>query len=117
MIELKTGVRVVGMSPQIAFAMQVAEGAWADTLEKFNVSPPQPPCVVTEIFALDGHARTSSHYLGNAFDNRTKTLPTTTAKRWFAAEVRRRLGVDYDVFLEGLGTVNEHLHVQYRPKG
>ncbi len=117
MIELKTGVRVTAMSPQIGLAIQVASVAWLETWEKAPwTENPQVPLVVTSI--NDGiHSRTSLHHIGHACDIRTKTLPSATAKRWFAAEVRRRLGVDYDVFLEGLGTPNEHLHVQYRPKG
>jgi hypothetical protein len=32
-------------------------------------------------------------------------------------EVKGSLGIHFDVVLEGIGTPNEHLHVEYDPKG
>lgn len=116
-MELKPGVRLDNMSPQIGLAVQVAWWAWWDTTVEYSISVNGkcPSFVVTSI--NDGkHSRTSLHHVGHACDLRTKTLPTVKAKRWFAAEVRRRLGSDFDVFLEDLGKPNEHLHLQYRPK-
>ena len=117
MIELKPGVRVTAMSPQIGLAVQVAAGAWGDAYwdHADRIPPTLPPLTVTSINDST-HSRTSLHYIGHACDIRTKTLPSATAKRWFAAEVRRRLGADYDVILEKLGQTNEHLHVEYQPK-
>ena len=119
MLELKPGVRVTAMSPQIALAIQVAVGAWQDYWLKHQEQHfwdgKYGPLVVTSI--NDGtHSRTSLHHVGHACDIRTKTLPSATAKRWFAAEVRRRLGVDYDVILEKLGQPQEHVHIEMQPK-
>jgi len=117
MIELKPGVRVTAMSPQIGLAIQVAASAWTGAWDE--IEPENIRCIGMVVTSINDslHARTSLHYIGHACDIRTKTLPTATAKRWFAAEVRRRLGVDFDVVLEGLGTHNEHLHVEHQPKG
>ncbi len=119
MIELKTGVRVTAMSPQIGLAIQVAEGAWEDTWLRDSTPITDDSFTALVVTSInDGiHSRTSLHRIGHACDIRTKTLPSATAKRWFAAEVRRRQGVDFDVVLEGLGTDNEHLHIEYQPKG
>lgn len=116
MLELKPGVRLDNMSPQIGLAIQVAVEAWKATLGlELGESRNTVPLVITSIND-NKHSRTSLHHIGHACDIRTKTLPTATAKRWFAAEVRRRLGAEFDVILEKLGTPNEHLHIEYQPK-
>ena len=62
----------------------------------------------------DGRHKTGSlHYRDRALDFRTKTV---AAPHTLAAVVRKRLGPAYDVILEGEGTANEHLHVEYDPK-
>jgi hypothetical protein len=61
------------------------------------------------------HMKGSKHYLDWALDFRTKTL-TLTQKRALADTVKKRLGHEYDVILEGLGTANEHLHCEYDPQ-
>ncbi len=131
MLELKSGVRLDNLCPQIVLALQVASGAWRDAwidhdfkqsradmpTRKRGAAPVTyyHPLVVTSI--NDGkHSRTSLHHIGHAVDLRTKSLPSAVAKRWFVAEVRRRVGVEFDVILEGLGTTNEHCHLEYQPK-
>lgn len=61
------------------------------------------------------HARGSKHYTDEALDFRTKHL-TTNAKHAWSAELKRRLGRDFDVILEDEGGPNEHLHVEYDSK-
>ncbi len=115
MIELKAGVRLDNLSPQIVLALMIADGVWEDQWDDLVGDPLRVALVVTSI--NDGkHSRTSLHNIGHACDLRTKTLASNAAKRWFAAEVKRRVGVEFDVILEKLGTVNEHLHVEYQPK-
>ena len=117
MIELKPGVRLTALSPQIGVVLLIANGAWEDTLDEWGDGFTAPPLVVTS--CNDGaHSRTSLHYRGSAVDLRTKSLPTNTGKRWFVSELRRRLGsTDFDVILEHLGGVQEHCHLEYQPKG
>ena len=56
------------------------------------------------------HSRTSLHYVGYAFDARTKTL-TDDEKYAVVKDLKERLTTDYDVVLE-----SDHIHVEYQPK-
>ena len=60
------------------------------------------------------HKAGSLHYRDRALDFRTKTLAPADKRRLVAA-VKKRLGPAYDVILEGEGTANEHLHVEWDP--
>lgn len=105
-MRLKRGVKLHKLSPQMALATQVVASVFAD----FGV-----PCVMTS--ANDSqHSPNSKHYEGNAGDYRTK-YQELNGKEWaLAAEVKDRLGPDFDVVMEAIGTDNEHLHVEYDPK-
>lgn len=62
------------------------------------------------------HGYGSFHYQGDAVDIRTKNLPDEPTK----VEVRNLLNQslpDFDVVLEGLATDNEHIHIEWHPKG
>jgi len=61
------------------------------------------------------HRPGSKHYVDAALDFRTKHL-TRDDKHKLVAAVKARLGRSYDVILEGEGTVNEHLHVEFDGK-
>lgn len=110
MLMLKPGVRLKGVQPPIAIAINVVHSLW---VREFG----DPiPCVVTSL--TDGkHKDNSLHYIGLAVDFRTKNIARGNAcLEDFAAEIRNALGGDFDVILEGVGTPNEHLHVEYDPK-
>lgn len=62
------------------------------------------------------HMTGSRHYTFEAVDFRTKHLPREVLTP-FRTRVKKRLGRDFDVILESVGKVNEHLHVEYDPKG
>ena len=83
-------------------------------MDLFGMSP-------TVTSANDGtHMPTSRHYDNMALDLRTHDLPSQEIKDRFLQEMKSRLGADYIVIFEGLGTPNEHLHCQYgtnRPGG
>lgn len=57
----------------------------------------------------------SKHYTDEALDVRSKTL-THTKKTAFMAEIRRRLGENYQVILEHEHLVNEHFHIEWDPR-
>src|SRR3990167_7003542 len=100
LLKIKTGVIV---SRQVIIAAGVINAA--QTLD-FPVD-----IVITS--GRDGtHKPGSLHYRDRALDFRTKTLATAD-KRRFVTAVKKRLGSDYDVILEGEGTANEHLHVEW----
>lgn len=61
------------------------------------------------------HMANSLHYRDRALDFRTHHL-ADAAKHAFIALLKTKLGPDYDVILEGLGTPNEHGHAEYDPK-
>lgn len=107
MIRLKTGVRIGGLRPEVLLAISVAEAVWA----KHGAAE----LVITS--ALDGkHMRGSEHYAGMAVDLRTHNLGTPDVRKAACDELRERLGLDYDVVLEGLNTASEHLHCEFDPK-
>ena len=62
------------------------------------------------------HMVGSKHYTGEALDVRTKNFPSKRSKQDFIAAVLLRLGPGYEMFLEDVGGVNEHAHVQWDPK-
>lgn len=81
--------------------------------EVFKMQDPPPlngaGAIITS--GIDGkHMQNSLHYSGRAFDFRTKLLHFEVVKL-IVAELKERLGKDYDVILEG-----DHLHVEWDPK-
>lgn len=65
----------------------------------------------------------SLHETGNAMDIRSREWQTID-QRAFAAELRDRLGEDFDVVVEGPAALDQryqdrppHIHVEYDPKG
>lgn len=100
MIRLVNRARVFGLTPYALFALLVAERAYA----KFGFD-----CEVT--CGPNGtHMRGSKHYVGNAFDLRTKHIPEQILPS-IVKELTEALGEDYDVLLEAT-----HLHVEFDPK-
>lgn len=121
---IKPGVDPRGIKPEILLALQVVEGVFLD--EGMFISPSFPEyldmherLVVTSI--CDGkHSAKSYHRFGYAVDIRSKHIHTDTMKRSIAKECRRRLNGNgptklYDFVLEGLGSSNEHYHMEFDP--
>lgn len=110
-LELKPGVRLHGLIPEMTVAVQIVRDFW-DELGADK-------CVITA--CIDGtHAGLpcpSGHYTGRALDFRTHSLPQSVAPHFPAVieELKRRLGVDFFVLLENMGKDDEHLHVEFRP--
>lgn len=103
MLQIKPGVRVHGLKPEILLALQIA----TEIYQKHGFD-----CVLTS--AIDGkHSRGSRHYTGSAIDLRTRHLPDPGT---IADEIKTALGADYDVVLEGMGTPNQHIHIEFDPK-
>ena len=102
MIYLKQGVKLARLTPQILLAVAVADQVYS----QFDT-----PLVITS--ANDGrHMYGSYHYQGKAIDCRTRNLPSReTDAIAIAAELRGRLGPDYDIVVE-----RDHIHIEYDPK-
>lgn len=94
------------MQPEILLAVIIAMGAF----ETAGVRE----MMVTSI--CDGtHMKGSLHYAGMAVDIRTKG--TGMSQRLYDA-VRKALPANlYDVLLENKDQDNEHIHIEYQPKG
>ncbi len=109
MLRLKDdSVSLLGVSPQIVFALQVADGAMREV---------GADCIVTSVSEpWARHSRTSLHYTGDAVDIRTKHLPGSEVKRQVEQRIATALGIDFDVILEDLGGRNEHIHIEWQPK-
>ena len=110
MLLFKEGVDIRGIAPEIVLAMLVTSEVFAAIADV--------PAVVT--CGREGkHSTGSRHYIGHAFDFRTKNILNLSIKQRVVDEIRNRLAplADFDVFLEDLGQANEHGHVQFKPKG
>ncbi len=105
MIRLKPGVRLRGIRAEMVMGHTIVASVFDDHGQD---------CVVTS--ANDSkHGRNSLHFSGSALDYRTHHLeePVRTV---IVRQLKDVLGVDFDVLLEGVGTPNEHIHVEYQPE-
>lgn len=99
-MKLKQGASLAGVVWQMFYAAIIAEGIF----KKYGATE----LIITA--GTDGtHSENSLHYEGRALDLRTWDVSDVTA---VAAELRRKLGKNYDVVIE-----KTHLHVEYDPKG
>lgn len=117
MLKIKPGVSLKNLTPQMTLAARIIEGVYTQY---------DTECWITS--GNDGiHMEGSKHYRGEALDFRTKNIgkswytPEDTRERKLALveDIKLALGGqmrEFDVLLEGLGTDNEHLHVEYDPK-
>lgn len=104
MLKFKVGVKLRGLQPQMLVALMVAKQVFDQW---------QLDLVVTSANDSE-HSTNSLHYAGKAFDLRTKHTGMSKA---VADAIRNQLApLGFDVILEDLGGVNEHLHVEYDPK-
>ncbi len=105
MIELKPGVRIFGMRPEMLVPIHIAEGLWAahgiETL------------VITAV--IDGkHKRQSFHYSGVAVDLRINTM-AVELRPAAVQKLKEALGPDFVVLHELIGQKEEHVHVHFLP--
>ena len=99
-MELKSGVKLVGLHPELHLGLVIANEVYAS--HGVNM-------VITSV--LDGkHSKTSLHYAGYAADLRIKNLGNTDPYD-VAKEIKRRLGVDFDVIVE-----SNHIHLEFQPR-
>ena len=107
MIEIKPGVSLRGLSPEIVLAAIIAHGVYQDLRETPKLKPK-----LTITCCTDGtHGRKSLHYTGYAIDIRTRDLPRDISPVHVALKLRHALGAEFDVVEE-----NDHIHIEYQPK-
>ena len=108
MLRLKAGVKLRHLQPPLVLAIT---GTCVPLFADFGLD-----CTVTSCNDSK-HSATSLHFSGCAVDLRTRHIPTTTDKKLTRDRLNDALGDDFDVLLEGEGTPNEHIHLEWQPKG
>ena len=99
-MQLKKGVKVQGIRPELIIAIIVADGVYTSLGQEL---------VITSL--LDGtHSNTSLHYTGCGLDIRINYFTPTEAKK-ARNDITGRLTSDYDVILE-----SNHIHIEYQPR-
>jgi hypothetical protein len=94
MLQIKPGVNLLGLSPQMEIAVQVVNGVFAEA----NLD-----CVITS--ACDSvHGKHSHHYKGHAVDFRMPIVPSIVEK------IAEALGPQFQVINE-----TNHIHVEFDP--
>ena len=105
-MRFKAGVNPFGLSPELEIGLIIANDVYA--AHGVNMT-------VTSL--NDGrHSRKSKHYRGDGGDLRTHDLPDDVKPQSVADEIAKNVGPQYDVLLEGEGTANEHIHLEFDPK-
>jgi hypothetical protein len=99
-MHLKPGAKIVGMRPEISWALSVCEGVLTDAGYKMTV---------TEVTG-GVHSPGSLHYVGLAADIRSRDIPKDKQEP-IRAEMKTRLGAEFDVVLE-----SDHFHLECQPK-
>ena len=100
-MQIKEGANIQGMDIKVRPILIIADKLW----HKYGQE-----LVITA--GLDGaHSAGSLHYYGLAVDMRTRYFDKATQAK-ITAELKRRLGYNYDVVLH-----SSHIHAEYDPLG
>lgn len=85
-----------------------------DTLVWLDAHPVvgQPADLVITSGNDSAHKPKSKHYENLAVDVRAKSFPDLITKTRFVDALRKELGPNFTVLHEGVGTPNEHFHLQ-----
>ena len=99
----KEGVSLIGIQPETVLGILSCFSVWASQLPKYDF-------ILTSI--TDGkHSKNSLHYVGYAFDVRTRHLSHNQTKAITEA-LAKHLGSEFDTVLHE----NSHLHIEYQPE-
>ena len=99
-MQLKKGVSIQGIRPELLFGMMVASRVYLVHSQML---------VITSV--CDGkHSDTSLHYTGCAFDCRTRNLDPSE-KANIVNDLDVSLKADFDIVLE-----DTHIHIEYQPR-
>ena len=106
-MRLKPTVKLTDLAPQLALAALIVDSIYRERGVE---------CVITS--ANDSkHGANSWHYKGRALDFRCKQAELDGQEQSLRDEIKAALGDEFDVVLEAVGTENEHVHLEYDPKG
>lgn len=99
-IQLKEGVSLVGLRPEMSFGASIA----ASVFLGYGYD-----AIITSV--TEGqHSLTSLHYVGFAVDFRVRHIPEDLREA-IANTIRSALGAEFDVILKPT-----HIHVEFQPK-
>lgn len=105
MLKLKPEVSLKHLMPQMVMAAIIVD----DIYGNHGAS-----CTITS--GCDSkHGERTLHGQGGALDFRTKDYDDD--KEALRDEIKAALGDEFDVVLEDLGGPNEHMHIEFDPKG
>lgn len=105
-MQIKPGVRLHGICPEIVLALFIVS-------EIINRVSEKSARITSGIEG--GHSRASLHYTGDAVDIGSKEF-SIEIKNEILAQCRAALGDDYDMILESVGQTQEHFHLEFQPK-
>ena len=101
MMKIKKGAMINGIHPEIVLGFTVANAVY----EEYGLD-----CVLTS--GTDGkHGTASLHYVGYAFDIRTRDFDSEEDTINAAKDIQERLGKQFDVVVE-----SNHMHIEFQPK-
>lgn len=106
-MKLKGGVKLTDLQPMTVCGMVVVQNQYERTGAELVITS----CNDSQ------HSTSSRHYKGLAFDCRTKGVMAREMVQPLAISIREALGAEWDVILEDWNEDNEHIHVEYDPKG
>lgn len=106
MLSLKNTVNLDGLKTQAVVGIMIVNEVY-----RFH----QIDCVITSC-SDSVHGTNSLHWLGRAFDVRTKNIPSMKLKTEIRDTIKANLGPQFDVIFESMGLANEHLHIEWDPK-
>lgn len=99
----KSGTSLYGLHPKVRAAIYKARKVFLDAGHRL---------VVTSAWDFT-HGENSFHHYGMAVDFRSQEIPNLAMKREIRDRLKRALGGEFDVLLEGVGSTNEHYHVEW----
>jgi len=99
-MKFKDGVKINGIKPELTLAIIIADGVYKD----HNYS-----LVITSV-TDSKHSRTSLHYVGFAFDLRTRNVSKIDLPL-IQKDLQEALTDEFIVILE-----KDHFHIAFRPK-
>ncbi len=111
LIDFKVGVDVENLHPVMNFVLSEIAAVYAE----LNI--PVVPVITSAAEPYAWRKSWSLHRVGLAVDVRGKNLPISTLLE-ICAELRVRLGKDFDVVLENYGAFHgqTHIHIEHDPK-
>ena len=105
-IIVKRGASIEGCGPEILLAAIKIEPLYAMLSVDLVITSG------SEEYKHSSHR--SAHYRGDAQDWRIKSIPKQDRKKLLKA-IKRKLGPDYVVIHENIGTPQEHIHAHWSP--